>query len=101
MRRTLFPQKTLKPNKLEISLYSKPIKLLKEYLSEPPIGETDNFIWLATPIGIAALTQNNDSTITPQYEQAIKEGLKIGIDLSREEKEFYQTEKGLIMIFYS
>tara|TARA_Y100001968_G_C19338538_1_gene708191 strand:+ start:359 stop:613 length:255 start_codon:yes stop_codon:yes gene_type:complete len=74
--------------------------LLEESLHQPPLGETKNFIWLTTPIGIAALNRNK-SQLQPIYETAITEGLEISIDLSREEKEFHQTDKGMMLIFYS
>ena len=74
--------------------------LLEEALNQPLIGETDNFSWNATPLGIAAIYKGN-SPSKPPYEQAIKEGEELSIDLSREEKEFYLTQKGLAIIFYS
>ena len=75
-------------------------KLLEEALNQPPIGETANFAWNATPLGIAAIFKGNSPT-KPPYEQAIKEGEELSMDLSREEKEFYLTQKGLALIFYS
>ena len=74
--------------------------LLDEALNHPPIGETPNFEWIATPIGIAAIYKGS-SPSKPPYEQAIKEGEELAMDLSREEKEFYLTKKGLTLIFYS
>ncbi len=74
--------------------------LLEEALNQPPIGETDNFAWNATPLGIAAIYKGISSS-QPPYEQAIKEGEQLAMDLSREEKEFYLTKKGLALIFYS
>ena len=74
--------------------------LLEDALSQPPIGETANFAWNATPIGIAAIYKGNSHT-KPPYEQAIKEGEELSMDLSREEKEFHLTQKGLALIFYS
>ena len=74
--------------------------LLEDALNQPPIGETDNFAWNATPIGIAAIYKGNSHT-KPPYEQAIKEGEELSMDLSREEKEFHLTQKGLALIFYS
>ena len=75
--------------------------LLADSLSETPIGQTKSFIWLATPIGIAALCKTNDPSIKPPFEKAVKEGVEVAIDLSREEKEFHQTERGLVLLFYS
>jgi len=74
--------------------------LLEEALNQPPIGETANFAWNATPIAIAAIYKGNSHT-KPPYEQAIKEGEELSMDLSREEKEFHLTQKGLALIFYS
>ena len=74
--------------------------LLEEALNQPLIGETANFAWNATPIGIAAIYKGI-STSKPPYDQAIKVGEELSMDLSREEKEFYLTQKGLALIFYS
>ncbi len=74
--------------------------LLEEALNQPPIGDTANFAWNATPLGIAAIYKGTSPT-KPPYEQAIKEGEELAMDLSREEKEFYLTPKGLALIFYS
>ena len=74
--------------------------LLEEALNQPPIGETANFAWNATPFGIAAIYKGN-SPSKPPYDQAIKEGEELAMDLSREEREFYQTQKGLTLLFYS
>ena len=74
--------------------------LLEEALNQPPIGETANFAWNATPIGIAAIYKGI-STSKPPYDQAIIEGEELAMDLSREEKEFHLTQKGLTLIFYS
>ena len=74
--------------------------LLEEALNQPPIGETANFDWNTTPLGIVAIYKGI-SPSKPPYDQAIKEGEELSMDLSREEKEFYSTQKGLALIFYS
>ena len=74
--------------------------LLEEALNQPLIGQTANFDWNATPLGIVAIYKGN-SLSKPPYDQAIKEGEELSMDLSREEKEFYLTQKGLALIFYS
>ena len=79
---------------------SKTSNLLEESLDQPPIGETANFAWNATPLGIAAVYKGIAPS-KPPYEQAIKEGEELSMDLSREEKESYITQKGLALIFYS
>ena len=75
--------------------------LLEESLQDPAIGDTSRFKWHATPIGIAALCKSNVPSSVPPYEDAVKEGVEVAIDLSREEREFHQTEKGLVLLFYS
>ena len=79
---------------------SKSSTLLEEALNQPSIGETANFAWNATPLGIAAIYKGI-SPSKPPFEQAIKEGQELAMDLSREEKEFYLTQKGLTLIFFS
>ena len=75
--------------------------LLEDSLNEPEIGITDRFRWHATPVGIAALWSCAQSPSTPPFEDAIQEGLQVGLDLSREEKEFHQVTQGLVLLFHS
>ena len=75
--------------------------LLEEALQEPSIGSTGNFRWHATAIGIAAFWQAETSPSAPPFEDALKEGLEIGLDLSREEREFHQVSEGLVLLFHS
>ena len=57
--------------------------------------------WHATPVGIAALWQAGAAPTAPPYEDALKEGLQVGLDLSREEREFHQLNSGLVLLFHS
>lgn len=75
--------------------------LLEDSLKEPAIGITSHFSWHATPIGIAALWKSADAPSTPPFEHALKEGLDVGLDLTREEREFHQVEQGLVLLFHS
>ena len=75
--------------------------LLEEALNEPDIGTTERFRWHATAVGIAALLLDGPTPLTPPYEDALKEGLKVGLDLSREDREFHQIEQGLVLLFHS
>ena len=75
--------------------------LLEEALQEATIGETGSFRWHATAIGIAALWTDASPPSTPPFEKALKEGLEIGLDLSREEREFHQVSEGLVLLFHS
>ena len=54
-------------------------------MNEPEIGETERFRWHATAVGIAALWLKAAPPSTPPFEDAVAEGLKVGLDLSREE----------------
>ena len=77
-------------------------ELLEDSLKEPAIGQTSKFHWHATPIGIAALCKKDISDPpTSSYEDALKEGLEVGLDLSREERESHYSKKGLVILFYS
>ena len=75
--------------------------LLEDSLSEPAIGTTDCFSWHATPVGIAALWSNGSTPSTPPFDHALKEGLEVGLDLSREERDFHQVTQGLVLLFHS
>ena len=77
-------------------------ELLEDSLKEPAIGQTSKFQWHATPIGIAALCKQELSTSSEtSYEDALKEGLEVGLDLSREERESHYSKQGLVILFYS
>ena len=75
--------------------------LLEEALDEPDIGTTSRFRWHATAVGIAALWIDKAPPPTPPFEDALKEGLNLGLDLSREEREFHQVNHGLVLLFHS
>ncbi len=77
------------------------INLIEDSLKQTPIGQTKNFIWIATPIGIAALCKGKGTYQSPPFEEAVKEAIEVAIDLSREERESHQTAQGLVLIFYS
>jgi hypothetical protein len=76
-------------------------ELLEAALSEPEIGTTPQFRWHATPVGIAALWNAGAAPPSPPYEAALEEGLAVGLDLSREEREFHQLSSGLVLLFHS
>ena len=76
--------------------------LLEDSLQDSAIGDTSRFKWHATPIGIAALCKEKEPSPSEKfYEDAIKEGLAVGLDLSKEEKESHYSQKGLVILFYS
>jgi len=76
-------------------------ELLEDALQEPEIGATARFRWHATPVGIAALWSAGQAPAAPPYEDALREGLQVGLDLSREEREFHQLNSGLVLLFHS
>ena len=69
-------------------------------LKDEPIGETIHFVWYITDIGIAALFKGNKSFKI--YDLNVeKESKKIGLDISKEEKEYCEIEDKKLFIFYS
>ncbi|MFM7675790.1 MAG: hypothetical protein ACKO5F_09450 [Synechococcus sp.] len=76
-------------------------ELLEDALQEPPIGTTPCFHWHATPVGIAALWCAGAAPTPPPFDDALREGLQVGLDLSREEREFHQLSSGLVLLFHS
>jgi hypothetical protein len=76
-------------------------ELLEDALKEPSIGTTACFSWHATPVGIAALWRTGKPPASPPFDDALKEGLLVGLDLSREEREFHQLSNGLVLLFHS
>tara|TARA_Y100001968_G_C18945892_1_gene520938 strand:- start:89 stop:334 length:246 start_codon:yes stop_codon:yes gene_type:complete len=78
------------------------LQLLEDSLKDPLIANTKSFYWYATPIGIAALSKEKESSISEHlYKNLMQQGLEVGLDLSREERELYHSYKGLIILFYS
>lgn len=76
-------------------------ELLEEEIRQQSIGTTEYFTWYATSIGIAALWTAKKPPKAPPYELALEQALEVGLDLSREEKEFHQTGQGLVLVFHS
>ena len=76
------------------------IDLIIDYLKKEPIGETDHFIWFITDIGIAALLKREKSydTCCSNIEN---EANKIGLDITKEEKEFLEIKEKQLFLFYS
>ncbi|CAI8182473.1 MAG: hypothetical protein AB8A46_05475 [Prochlorococcus sp.] len=75
--------------------------LLEDSLNQPAFGETGRFRWHATPVGIAAVWNQDNPPLTPPFDDALQEGLQVGLDLSREEREFHQVSHGLVLLFHS
>ena len=69
-------------------------------LKEEPIGETINFVWYITDVGIAALFKGNE--ILKTYSLNVeKEAKNLSLDISKEEKEYCEIEDKKLFIFYS
>ena len=74
--------------------------LIIDSLKEEPIGETDQFIWFITDIGIAALFKRDQNYETYSSNVEI-EANKIGLDITKEEKELLKVKGKQIFLFYS
>ena len=74
--------------------------LIIDSLKEEPIGETDHFIWFITDIGIVALFKREDNYETYSSNVEI-EANKLGLDITKEEKEYIKIKGKQIFLFYS
>ena len=74
--------------------------LILDSLKEEPIGETDHFIWFITDIGIVALFKEEDNFETCN-SKVENEANKVGLDISKEEKEFFKIKQRQLFLFYS
>ena len=74
--------------------------LIIDSLKEEPIGETDNFIWFITDIGIVALFKKDENFEI--YSSNVEvEANKIALDITKEEKEYLKIKKRQLFLFYS
>ena len=74
--------------------------LIIDSLKEEPIGETEQFIWFITDIGIAALFKRGENFETYSSNVEI-EANKIGLDITKEEKEYLRINENQLFLFYS
>ena len=74
--------------------------LIIDSLKEEPIGETDHFIWFVTDIGIAALFKRKQNFETYSSNVAI-EANKIGLDITKEQREYLEIKEKQLFLFYS
>ena len=74
--------------------------LIMDSLKEEPIGETDHFIWFITDIGIAALFKREQNYEIYSSNVEI-EANKIGLDITKEEKEYLKIKEKQLFLFYS
>ena len=74
--------------------------LIIDSLKEEPIGETDHFIWFITDIGIAALFKREQNYEIYSSNVEI-EANKIGLDITKEIKEYLKIKEKQLFLFYS
>jgi len=74
--------------------------LIIDSLKEEPIGETDHFIWFITDIGIAALFKKEQNYEVYSSNVEI-EANKIGLDITKEVKEYLKIKEKQLFLFYS
>ena len=74
--------------------------LIIYFLKEEPIGETDHYIWFITDIGIAALFKKEQNCEIHSSNVEI-EANKIGLDITKEEKEYLKIKEKQLFLFYS
>ena len=74
--------------------------LIMDSLKKEPIGETNHFIWFITDIGIAALFKKDQRCETYNLNVEI-EAYKIGLDITKEEKEYLKIKERQVFLFYS
>ena len=74
--------------------------LIIDSLKEEPIGETDHFIWFITDIGIAALFKREQNYEIYSSNVEI-EANKIGLDITKEVKEYLKIKEKRLFLFYS
>ena len=74
--------------------------LIIDSLKEEPIGETNHFIWFITDVGIAALFKREQNYEIYSSNVEI-EANKIGLDITKEEKEYLKIKEKQLFLFYS
>jgi len=74
--------------------------LIIDSLKEEPIGETNHFIWFITDIGIAALFKREQNYEIYSSNVEI-EANKIGLDITKEVKEYLKIKEKQLFLFYS
>ena len=73
--------------------------LIKDSLKQQPIGQSKNFEWFITDIGIAALMKGKNKNISSF--DPIKEAIELDLDLSKEEKQLIKLDEKQVILFYS
>ena len=73
--------------------------LIRDALKQRPLGQSKNFEWFITEIGIAAIMKEQKQSI---YNlDPIKEAIELDLDLSKEERQIIMLDEKEILLFYS
>ena len=73
--------------------------LIRDSLNQKPIGQSKNFEWFITEIGIAALMKGQNKNISSF--DPIEEAIELDLDLSKEEKQLIKLDEKQVILFYS
>ena len=73
--------------------------LIKDSLKQQPLGQSKNFEWFITDIGIVAILNDQNKSIATL--DPIKEALELDLDLSKEERQIIRLDEKEILLFYS
>ena len=73
--------------------------LIRESLKQRSLGQSRNFEWYITEIGIAALMKGQNRNISSF--DPIKEAIELDLDLSKEEKQLIKLDEKQVILFYS
>ena len=73
--------------------------LIRESLKQRPLGQSKNFEWFITEIGIAALMKAQNKNISAF--DPIKEAIELDLDLSKEEMQLIKLDEKQVILFYS
>tara|TARA_Y100001978_G_C23375969_1_gene283190 strand:- start:164 stop:403 length:240 start_codon:yes stop_codon:yes gene_type:complete len=73
--------------------------LIKDSLKQQPLGQSKNFEWFITDIGIVAILNDQYKSIATL--DPIKEALELDLDLSKEERQIIRLDEKEILLFYS
>ena len=74
--------------------------LIIDSLKDEPIGETNNFTWFVTNIGIVALFKGDENFETYSSNVVI-EANKVALDITKEEKDYLKIKERQLFLFYS
>ena len=96
------------PHKFNIEIITPDKTLIKSEISQAIIPAFEgsmtilkDHISIVTFLRPGFIEVISDKSSEKFYAEAIQEGLAVGVDLSREERESHYSQKGLVILFYS